>query len=225
MEEYKAGGQVQKGEITAFLSLVFLLILSFLGAMVESASIQVLKNYKRADTILAVESVFAVKNGTNGTVTFFFHCLITMPASETSPVRKNAVVATSNILIPPRYIPIFPRSQLSPYPIAWFVYLLMSQNIAPINAPPAIPAISCLIKIKRIIITVRLIMISSTVGIFFVRRSLILHQSKNKSIIKSSILHIFYTLLFQKLRIKALHIPFVLVCCTKVIHDIDYPYL
>lgn len=59
MEEYKAGGQVQKGEITAFLSLVFLLILSFLGAMVESASIQVLKNYKRADTILAVESVFA----------------------------------------------------------------------------------------------------------------------------------------------------------------------
>ncbi|MFR2835719.1 MAG: hypothetical protein ACLTCI_02200 [[Clostridium] nexile] len=37
----------------------FLLILSFLGAMVESASIQVLKNYKRADTILAVESVFA----------------------------------------------------------------------------------------------------------------------------------------------------------------------
>ena len=50
---------MQKGEITAFLSLVFLLILSFLGAMVESASIQVLKNYKRADTILAVESVFA----------------------------------------------------------------------------------------------------------------------------------------------------------------------
>ena len=50
---------MQKGEITAFLSLDFLLILSFLGAMVESASIQVLKNYKRADTILAVESVFA----------------------------------------------------------------------------------------------------------------------------------------------------------------------
>lgn len=50
---------MQKGEITAFLSLVFLLILSFLGAMIESASIQVLKNQKRADTSLALESVFA----------------------------------------------------------------------------------------------------------------------------------------------------------------------
>lgn len=50
---------MQKGEITAFLSLIFLLILSFLGAMIESASIQVLKNQKRADTSLALESVFA----------------------------------------------------------------------------------------------------------------------------------------------------------------------
>lgn len=58
-EEYKAGGNVQKGEITAFLSLTFLLILSFLGAVIEGASIQILKNHKRADTSLALESVFA----------------------------------------------------------------------------------------------------------------------------------------------------------------------
>lgn len=50
---------MQKGEITAFLSLIFLLILSFLGAIIESASIQVLKNHKRADISLALESVFA----------------------------------------------------------------------------------------------------------------------------------------------------------------------
>ena len=59
VERYKAGGNVQKGEITAFLSLIFLLILSFLGAIIESTSIQVLKNHKRADTSLALESVFA----------------------------------------------------------------------------------------------------------------------------------------------------------------------
>ena len=58
-EGYKAGENVQKGEITAFLSLIFLLILSFLGAIIESASIQVLKNHKRADTSLALESIFA----------------------------------------------------------------------------------------------------------------------------------------------------------------------
>lgn len=50
---------MKKGEITAFLSLVFLLMLSFIGAMIESASIQVLKNYKRAETSLAMESLFA----------------------------------------------------------------------------------------------------------------------------------------------------------------------
>lgn len=50
---------MKKGEITAFLSLVFLLMISFTGAMIESASIQVLKNYKRADMSLAIESLFA----------------------------------------------------------------------------------------------------------------------------------------------------------------------
>lgn len=50
---------MKKGEVTAFLSLIFILLLSFLGAMVESASIQVVKNYRRADMNRAIESVFA----------------------------------------------------------------------------------------------------------------------------------------------------------------------
>lgn len=48
-----------KGELTAFLSLVFLLLLSLVGALLESASIQVMKNERRADAGRAMESVFA----------------------------------------------------------------------------------------------------------------------------------------------------------------------
>lgn len=48
-----------KGELTAFLSLVFLLLLSLVGSVLESASIQGLKNEKRADASRAAESVFA----------------------------------------------------------------------------------------------------------------------------------------------------------------------
>lgn len=48
-----------KGELTAFLSLVFLLLLSLVGGVLESASIQGMKNEKRADASRAVESVFA----------------------------------------------------------------------------------------------------------------------------------------------------------------------
>lgn len=48
-----------KGEITVFLSLVFILLLSIVGALIESASIQITKSRKRADTLLALESVFA----------------------------------------------------------------------------------------------------------------------------------------------------------------------
>lgn len=48
-----------KGELTAFLSLVFLLLLALTGGVLESASIQVLKNEKRADASRAAESVFA----------------------------------------------------------------------------------------------------------------------------------------------------------------------
>lgn len=48
-----------RGELTAFLSLVFLLLLSLVGAVLESASIQGAKNEKRADASRAAESVFA----------------------------------------------------------------------------------------------------------------------------------------------------------------------
>lgn len=48
-----------RGELTAFLSLVFLLLLSLVGAVLESASIQVMKNERRADAGRAMESVFA----------------------------------------------------------------------------------------------------------------------------------------------------------------------
>lgn len=48
-----------KGEITVFLCLVFVLLLSFIGALIQSASIHITKSMKRADTRLALESVFA----------------------------------------------------------------------------------------------------------------------------------------------------------------------
>lgn len=48
-----------KGSITAFLSLVFILLLSLIGAMLQSASIQATKSIKRADMNLAVENLFA----------------------------------------------------------------------------------------------------------------------------------------------------------------------
>ena len=42
-----------------YLSLVFILLISFAGAMLESASLQNVKNYRRADMTRAVESIFA----------------------------------------------------------------------------------------------------------------------------------------------------------------------
>ena len=48
-----------RGELTVFFSLVFLLLLALVGAVVESVSIQVGKNEKRADAGRAAESVFA----------------------------------------------------------------------------------------------------------------------------------------------------------------------
>ncbi len=48
-----------KGEITVFLTLIFVLMLSIIGALVESASIYMTKTRKRTDTELALESVFA----------------------------------------------------------------------------------------------------------------------------------------------------------------------
>ena len=48
-----------KAAITAFLALIFALLISLVGALVESASIQMAKNRRRADAILALESTFA----------------------------------------------------------------------------------------------------------------------------------------------------------------------
>lgn len=52
-----------KGEITAFLSLIFILLLSLVGSLLQSGSIHIGKSMKRADTELALESVFAEYNG------------------------------------------------------------------------------------------------------------------------------------------------------------------
>ncbi len=50
---------MKKAEVTAFLSLIFILLVTFIGGIMESASIQMAKNYRRADVNRAVESVFA----------------------------------------------------------------------------------------------------------------------------------------------------------------------
>ena len=42
-----------------FVSLIFILLVSFAGSLMESASIQMAKNYRRADMNRAIESVFA----------------------------------------------------------------------------------------------------------------------------------------------------------------------
>lgn len=49
---------MKRGEITAFLSLVFVLLVSFITAMLESTVIQVSKNQKRLDVDRAIFSVF-----------------------------------------------------------------------------------------------------------------------------------------------------------------------
>ena len=48
-----------KAEVTAFLALTFLLLVSFVGGIMESASIQSAKSYRRADMNRAIESAFA----------------------------------------------------------------------------------------------------------------------------------------------------------------------
>lgn len=51
--------KMRKGEVTAYLSLVFILLAAFAGSMLEGASIQLAKNYRRADMNLAMECIFA----------------------------------------------------------------------------------------------------------------------------------------------------------------------
>ena len=48
-----------KAEITVFLSLIFSVLLSLVGAMIESTSISLAKSMNQADLVLAMESVFA----------------------------------------------------------------------------------------------------------------------------------------------------------------------
>lgn len=49
----------KRGEVTAFLALIFVLLVGFTGSMMESASLQSAKSYRRADMNCAMESVFA----------------------------------------------------------------------------------------------------------------------------------------------------------------------
>ncbi len=48
-----------KGEITVFLSIVFVLLLSLIGTLIQSASIHIGKSRRRAETQLALENYFA----------------------------------------------------------------------------------------------------------------------------------------------------------------------
>lgn len=50
---------MKKGEVTAYLSLIFILLISFVGGIMEAASVQMAKNYRRSDMNRAIESVFA----------------------------------------------------------------------------------------------------------------------------------------------------------------------
>ncbi len=50
---------MKKAEITAFLSLIFILVVTFIGSVVDAASIQIAKNHRRADAGRAMECIFA----------------------------------------------------------------------------------------------------------------------------------------------------------------------
>lgn len=51
--------EFKQGEVTAFLALIFILLAAFAGSLMESASLQSAKSYRRADANRAIESVFA----------------------------------------------------------------------------------------------------------------------------------------------------------------------
>ncbi len=50
---------MKRGEVTAFLGLIFILLVSFTGSVMEATSIQLAKNYRRADAERAMECLFA----------------------------------------------------------------------------------------------------------------------------------------------------------------------
>ena len=68
-EDYKREQRYLKGEVTVYLSLVFILLISFAGAMLESASLQNVKNY-RNDTG-GGEYICRVSEGTLGSLRNF----------------------------------------------------------------------------------------------------------------------------------------------------------
>ena len=49
----------KRGEITVFLALTFLVMVSFLMGIMDAASLQMTKSYRRADMNRSIESVFA----------------------------------------------------------------------------------------------------------------------------------------------------------------------
>ena len=51
--------EIKKAEITAFLSLIFILMVTFTGSIVDAASLQAAKNYRRTDAERAMECLFA----------------------------------------------------------------------------------------------------------------------------------------------------------------------
>lgn len=50
---------MKKAEITAFLGLIFILLVSFIGSVTDTASIQIAKNYRRVEAEKAMECIFA----------------------------------------------------------------------------------------------------------------------------------------------------------------------
>ena len=48
-----------RGQVTVFLSLILVLLVSFVGSMIESASISLAKSRNQSDLTLAMESIFA----------------------------------------------------------------------------------------------------------------------------------------------------------------------
>ena len=59
VQEFKFLSGSVHAEMTVFLSLIFVIFLSFIGGILESASLQGMKSEKRADVSLAMDSVFA----------------------------------------------------------------------------------------------------------------------------------------------------------------------
>lgn len=59
MRKSQVRGSVFKGEITAFMALLFILMLSVVGALIQSVNHQIAQNRRRADILMALESTFA----------------------------------------------------------------------------------------------------------------------------------------------------------------------